>query len=117
MHEGMNDFQVWKQHPKELLREAEQHRLAKELRKARKRRGSGRSSALGWEVRRIADRLRKRSRNSRTRDAGMAGSRPRGLVAFRYGRRAARHRGVADARPYRGATDGDPPAIACMFLR
>jgi hypothetical protein len=29
MHEGMNDFQVWKQHREELLREAEQHRLAK----------------------------------------------------------------------------------------
>lgn len=79
MHEGMNDFQVWKQHRKELLREAEQHRLAKELRKVRKRRGSGRSSALGREVRRIADRLRKRFRNSRTRDAGIAGSRPRSL--------------------------------------
>ncbi len=47
------------------MREAEQNRLAKALRDSRKRRGSGRTSALAWELKRIAGRLRKLLRSLR----------------------------------------------------
>ena len=55
----MMDFQIWKQRREEMMREAEQNRLAKALRDSRKRRSSGRSSALAWELKRIAGSLRK----------------------------------------------------------
>ncbi len=61
----MMDYQVWKQHREEMMREAEQNRLAKALRDSRKRRGSGRTSALAWELKRIAGRLRKLLRSLR----------------------------------------------------
>jgi hypothetical protein len=57
-----------KQHQEELLREAEQNRLARALRDLRKRRGAGRASALAWESKRIAGRLLKLLRTSK--DAG-----------------------------------------------
>lgn len=55
----MLDFEVAKLRHEELLREAEQHRPAKALRDARKRRDAGRASSLTWELKRIAGRLRK----------------------------------------------------------
>ena len=55
----MMDVQIWKQRREEIMRETEQNRLAKALRDSRKRRGSGRVSALAWELKRIAGRLRK----------------------------------------------------------
>ena len=55
----MMDFQTWKQRHEEMMREAEQSRLANALRDSRKRRGSGRVSALAWELNRAAGRLRK----------------------------------------------------------
>ena len=61
----MMDFQIWKQRGEEMMREAEQNRLAKALRDSRKRRGSGRVSALAWELNRAAGRLRKLFRASR----------------------------------------------------
>lgn len=54
--ESMN-FQTWKQRHEEMVREGEQNRLAKELRDSRKRRRSGRASALAWESKRISVRL------------------------------------------------------------
>ena len=61
----MMDFQIWKQRREEMMREAEQNRLAKALRDSRKRRGSGKVSALAWELKRIAGSLRKLLRTSR----------------------------------------------------
>lgn len=58
-------FEVWKQRSDEMVREAERNRLAKKLRDCRKRRGAGRVSALAWELRRGAGRLRKLMRYSR----------------------------------------------------
>ncbi len=67
MYEIM-DLQIWKQRREEMLREAEQNRLAKALRDSRKRRGSGRASSLAWELKRIAGRLRKLLRSLRKID-------------------------------------------------
>ena len=61
----MMDFQIWKQRRKEMMREAEQNRLAKALRDSRKRRSSGKASSLAWELKRIAGSLRKLLRTSR----------------------------------------------------
>ncbi len=61
----MMDFQIWKQRREEMMREAEQNRLARALRGSRKRRSSGRVSALAWELKKIAGRLRKLSRTLR----------------------------------------------------
>ena len=58
MHEMMN-FEVWKQNREEMMREAEQNRLAKALRESRERRGLGRASALAWELKRAVGRLLK----------------------------------------------------------
>ena len=55
----MMDSRIWKQRREEIVREAEQNRLAKALRRSRKRRGSRRVSALAWELNRAAGRLRK----------------------------------------------------------
>jgi hypothetical protein len=55
----MMDYQVWKQHHEEMVREAEQNRLAKALRKSRKRHGASRVSYLTWELNRVAGRLLK----------------------------------------------------------
>jgi hypothetical protein len=44
----MINLQIWKQRREEMLREAEQNRLAKALRDSRKRRGAGRTSSLAW---------------------------------------------------------------------
>jgi hypothetical protein len=65
MRESMFDFEVWKQHREELMREVEQNRLAKALRDSRKRRGSGRASSPLWELKRIVGRLLKLLRNLR----------------------------------------------------
>jgi hypothetical protein len=59
------DLQIWKQRREEMMREVEQNRLAKALRDSHKRRGSGRVSALAWELNRAAGRLRKILRTSR----------------------------------------------------
>ncbi len=64
----MMDLQIWKQRREELVREAEQNRLAKALRETRKRRGSGRASALAWELKRIAGRLLKLLRSLKRAD-------------------------------------------------
>ena len=58
MHEMM-DFKLWKQRHEELLREAEINRQASALRATGKR-GAGRRSVLGWELKRHAGRFRKR---------------------------------------------------------
>lgn len=55
----MMDYCEWKQRREEMIREAEQARLAKALRRSCKRRGSGWASFLAWEVGRHAGRLRK----------------------------------------------------------
>lgn len=58
------DLQTWKQRREEMMREAEQNRLAKALRESRKRRGAeGRASSPAWELKRIAGRLLKRLRS------------------------------------------------------
>jgi hypothetical protein len=57
----MMDFQMWKQRREEMMREAEQDRLARALRGPRKRRGAD----LAWELKRIAGRLLKLLRASR----------------------------------------------------
>ena len=60
MREWMDDLQIWKQRREEMMREAEQNRLATALRESRKRRGAeGRASSLAWELERIAGRLLK----------------------------------------------------------
>ncbi len=61
----MMDSQMWKQRREGMMRETEQNRLTKALRDSRKRRGSGRASALAWELNRAAGRLRKLLRTSR----------------------------------------------------
>ena len=43
----MMDLEIWKQHRKEKIREAEQNRLAKELRAARKKRTG---STMRWRA-------------------------------------------------------------------
>ena len=53
------DFEIWKQRREELVREAEQNRLAKALRQSHKRRGSDRTSSPVWELKRIGGRLLK----------------------------------------------------------
>ncbi len=58
------NFEVWKRRREEMVREAEQNRLAKKLRDSRERRGTGRASALAWELKRGAGRLRKLMRSS-----------------------------------------------------
>ena len=58
MHEMMS-LQLVKQSREEVMRQTEQNRLAKALRDSRKLRGSGRVSALAWELKRIAGCLRK----------------------------------------------------------
>lgn len=65
LHEMM-DFEVWKQRREEMLREAEQNRLAKALRDSRKQHSTGRASSLVWELHRAVGLLRKllRSLNS-----------------------------------------------------
>ncbi|MGI8911989.1 MAG: hypothetical protein ACR2JR_15795 [Rubrobacteraceae bacterium] len=55
----MMDLQLWKQRRDEMLREAEQYRLAKAIRNSRKRHGPGRESSPVWELKRIAGRLLK----------------------------------------------------------
>ena len=65
MRESMFDFEIWKQHREEMMREVEQNRLAKALRDSRKRRGSGRVSSPVWELKRIVGRLLKLLRNLR----------------------------------------------------
>jgi hypothetical protein len=66
MRESMFDFEVWKQHREELMREVEQNRLAKALRDSRKRRGSGRASSPLWELKRTAGLLLELLRAPRT---------------------------------------------------
>ncbi len=53
------DFEIWKQRREEMMREAEQNRLAKTLRESRKWRGAGRASPLAWELKRVTGRLLK----------------------------------------------------------
>ena len=53
------DLQAWKQRHEGMMSEAQQERLAKELRGSRKRRASGRTSSLLWDLRRHEGRLRK----------------------------------------------------------
>ncbi|MGH3086041.1 MAG: hypothetical protein ACRDSJ_01830 [Rubrobacteraceae bacterium] len=53
------DFETWKQHREEMMREAERNRLAKKLRASRKLHGSGRTSSLVWELKRGAGRIGK----------------------------------------------------------
>ena len=65
MRESMFDFEIWKQHGEEMVREVEQNRLAEALRDSRKRRGSGRVSSPVWELKRIVGRLLKLLRNLR----------------------------------------------------
>ena len=65
MRESMFDFEVWKQHREEMMREVEQDRLANALRDSRKRRGSGLVSSPVWELKRIVGRLLKLLRNLR----------------------------------------------------
>jgi hypothetical protein len=55
----MMDLQAWKHRHEEMMSEAQQERRAKELRGSRKRRGSGGTSSLLWDLRRHAGRLRK----------------------------------------------------------
>jgi hypothetical protein len=55
----MMDLEIWKERREELMREADQARLAKALRDYRKRRGAGLASSLAWEIKRMAGRLRK----------------------------------------------------------
>jgi hypothetical protein len=64
MRESMFDFETWKQHHEQMVREVEQDRLAKALRDSRKRGGSGRASSPLWELKRIIGRLLKLLRNA-----------------------------------------------------
>lgn len=57
VHEMM-DFDAWRQRHEEMVREAEQDRLAKVLRAGRTTR-AGRMFLLGWELRRMVGVLRK----------------------------------------------------------
>ena len=67
MHEMMN-LEVWKKNREEMMREAEQNRLAEVLRNSRKRRGANQVSALAWELRRASGRLRKLLRSLKRAD-------------------------------------------------
>jgi hypothetical protein len=58
----MMDFQMWKLRREDVMRQAEQSRLARALRGSRRRRGPGRASGIAWELERMAGRLRKLSR-------------------------------------------------------
>lgn len=62
------NFERWKQRREDMVREAEQNRLAKELRASHRRRGSGRASAPAWALRGVAGRLLKLSRIPRKPD-------------------------------------------------
>ncbi len=64
----MMDLQIWKQRREEMMREAEQNRLARALRHSRKQRGARRASFLAWELKRIVGRLRKLLRSLRKID-------------------------------------------------
>lgn len=64
----MMDFQVWKQRREEMMREAEQNRLAKALRDSRNQPGAGRLSSLVWEIRRGVGHLRKLLRSLKETD-------------------------------------------------
>jgi hypothetical protein len=58
----MMDLQTWKQRREEMMREAEQNRLAKALRDSRNKRRIGannRASSLAWELKRLTGRLLK----------------------------------------------------------
>jgi hypothetical protein len=55
----MMDFEIWKQRREEMMREAQQNRLAKASRESRKRCGAGRASPLAWELKRVIGRLLK----------------------------------------------------------
>jgi hypothetical protein len=66
----MMDLQDWERRHKELIREAEQDRLARVLRGARKRRGSGRTLSVEWEPNRAAGRPRKLLRSERKEAPG-----------------------------------------------
>ena len=65
MRESMFDFETWKQHRQELMREVERGGLAKESRDSHKRGGPGRASSPLWELKRIVGRLLKLLRNLR----------------------------------------------------
>jgi hypothetical protein len=60
----MMDLEFIKQRREEMIREAEQDRLARSLRKGRRRHSSGPVSVLEWELKRISGRLRKLLRAS-----------------------------------------------------
>ena len=64
MHETMN-FQLWKEHREEAMREVERNRLATAFRVTRKLR-AGRSSALVWEIKLYTGGLLKHLRASRS---------------------------------------------------
>lgn len=53
------NFDEWKQRREELMHEARQNQLAKELRASHKRRKAGRAPSPAWEIRRQAGRIRK----------------------------------------------------------
>ena len=61
----MMDSQDCKQRREEVMRKAEQDRLARVLRGSRKRRGSGRASSVEWEPNRAVGRLRMLLRSER----------------------------------------------------
>lgn len=61
----MMDFEIWKHRHEEMVREAELNSLARSLRRSRERRSPGRTSALVWELKKIAGRLRKLLRTMR----------------------------------------------------
>ncbi len=62
----MMELELAKQRREEMVREAEQRRLARAVRDSReRRRGSGLVSSLVWELKRDAGRLRKLLRYSR----------------------------------------------------
>ena len=67
LHEMM-DSQLWKQRHEEVMREVELNRLAKRVQATRKR-GTGRRSALVWEIKRYAGGLLKLLRRT-LRNAG-----------------------------------------------
>jgi hypothetical protein len=61
----MMDLEVLKRHREEMIREVDQNRLAKSLRKTPRPHSSGPLSALEWELKRISGRLLKFLRTSR----------------------------------------------------
>lgn len=62
----MMNWKVWQQRREEMVRETELNHLARALRKHRKERRSGRTSALAWELRRGAGILLKLVRTLKT---------------------------------------------------